>query len=56
MAGDTLNIVIAALKAAGYDPKTQLMGYMQTDNERYITRRDGARDMIRLVDKELRKR
>lgn len=47
-----LEQVIAALKDAGYDPKAQLTGYLLTGNESYITHRDGARDMIHLVDKE----
>lgn len=44
--------IIAALKEAGYDPYEQLVGYLQTGQEYYITRRNGARDMVRLLDKE----
>lgn len=44
--------IIAALKEAGYDPYEQLVGYLQTGQEYYITRRNGARDMVRLIDKE----
>lgn len=52
MAENPINIIIAALKDAGYDPKAQLTGYLLTGNESYITYRDGVRDMIHLVDKE----
>ena len=52
MADNPINIIIAALKDAGYDPKAQLTGYLLTGNESFITHRDGARDMIHLVDKE----
>ena len=44
--------IIAALKEAGYDPYEQFVGYLQTGQEYYITRRNGARDMVRLIDKE----
>ena len=43
--------IIAALKEAGYDPYEQLMDYLQTGQEYYITRRNGARERIRLLDK-----
>lgn len=52
MAENPINIIIAALKDAGYDPQAQLTGYLLTGNESFITHRDGARDMIHLVDKE----
>ena len=51
MAENPINIIIAALKDAGYDPKAQLTGYLLTGNESYITHRDGVRNMIHLIDK-----
>lgn len=48
--------IISSLREAGYDPYEQLVGYLQTGQEYYITRRNGARDLIRLLDKaEIRK-
>lgn len=38
--------VIAAIKAAGYDPNEQLYGYVSTGKEEYITRSGGAREKI----------
>lgn len=48
-----LNIekIVSSLRAAGYDPYEQLVGYLQTGQEYYITRRNGARDLVRLLDK-----
>lgn len=48
-----LNIekIVASLRAAGYDPYEQLVGYLQTGQEYYITRRNGARDLVCLLDK-----
>lgn len=38
--------IVSALKAAGYDPFVQLKGYVDTGESTFITRRDGARDLI----------
>ena len=35
---------------AGFDPYSQLTGYLLTNNELYITRTGNARDMIRTLD------
>ena len=42
--------VIAAIKAAGYDPNEQLYGYVSTGKEEYITRSGGAREKIKKLN------
>ena len=45
-----------AIRDAGYVPYDQLTAFLKTGDERYITRRDNARILIREVDqKELQK-
>ena len=44
--------VIASLKSAGYDPLAQLTGFLQTGDEKFITRTGNARAIIRTLDKE----
>ena len=40
-----LHIVCKGLTTAGYDPFTQLTGYMATGNPAYITRKYGTREL-----------
>jgi len=49
---EAMGIVVAALKAAGYDPIAQLTGYLQTGDDTFITRTGNARSIIRTLDKE----
>ena len=49
---EAMGIVVAALKAAEYDPIAQLTGYLQTGDDTFITRTDNARSIIRTLDKE----
>ena len=50
-----INIVINALRKAGYDPYDQLYGYVCTGESAYITRQDNARALVLEMDKnELR--
>ena len=50
-----INIVINALRKAGYDPYDQLYGYVSTGEVAYITRQDNARTLVTEMDKnELR--
>lgn len=44
--------IVTALKTAGYDPYAQLTGYVETGQEYYITRQDGAREMVLRLDVE----
>ena len=41
-----LSMAVLTMKVAGYDPIAQLTGYMKTGNLAYITRQDGARNLI----------
>lgn len=47
-----LDRIVLALKETHYDPYAQLAGYLETGDDSYITRKDGARDAIKLLDKE----
>lgn len=42
--------IIAALKQAGYDPREQIHGYIQTGKLQYITRQNSARNKIASLD------
>ena len=44
--------IVASIKAAGYDPYEQLLGYVSTGKEEYITRAGGAREKIKKLDRE----
>ena len=48
-----LDRIVLALKEARYDPYAQLTGYLETGDDSYITRKDGAREAIKLLDKEM---
>lgn len=43
--------IVQSIKQAGYDPYEQLIGYIKTNNEVYITRTGDARAMIKTLDK-----
>lgn len=43
-------VVIAALKAAGYEPYDQLTGFAMEGNDQYITRFGGAREIVTQMD------
>jgi len=45
--------VVSALREAGYDPYNQLTGYLQTGDLAYITRKNDARDKIRVLDQDM---
>lgn len=48
--------IVTAIRDAGYVPYDQLTAFLRTGDDRYITRRDNARSLIREVDqKELEK-
>jgi len=44
-----INKIVSAIKKAGYDPYSQLCGYVETNDECYITRKDNARELIKTV-------
>lgn len=43
--------VVSELRAAGYDPKAQLLGYLKTGDAGFITRRNGTRTKIQQIEK-----
>lgn len=48
--------VVDSLIRAGYDPFDQLKGYLESGDPSYITRQNGARDIIERIDeREIRK-
>ena len=49
---EDLRLVVDSLREAGYDPVEQLIGYLQTGQLFYITRKNGARDKIQAISKE----
>ena len=42
--------IISLLKEAGYEPYDQLLGYVKTGSEIYITRHGNARELIKDID------
>ena len=51
-ASDILAHVYRALQAKGYDPITQLVGFVLTGDPTYITSYDGARNMICRLERD----
>ncbi|MBE5787105.1 MAG: IreB family regulatory phosphoprotein [Clostridiales bacterium] len=51
-ASDILAHVYRALQAKGYDPITQLTGFVLTGDPTYITSFDGARSMICRLERD----
>lgn len=51
-AGRTLDAVYAALKEKGYNPISQLVGYLLSGDPSYITNHKEARSMIRRVERD----
>ncbi len=41
---------ISAMQAAGYEPYDQLYGYVLHENDQYITRQGGAREIVTKMD------
>ena len=50
-AKQTLQQVYHALKEKGYDPVSQIVGYLLTEDPTYITNYGGARSLIRRIDR-----
>ena len=44
--------IVAALKEKGYEPYEQLYGYIKNNEPSYITRHNGARDLIITLNKK----
>ncbi len=45
-----MGLIVAALKEKGYDPYEQLTGYIRLNNPSYITKHNGARQLIVSLD------
>lgn len=45
--------IVSSLREAGYDPFSQITGYLQTGDLTYITRSGDARQLISKMDKSL---
>ena len=48
----TIDEVYAALKEKGYNPTSQLVGYIMSGDPTYITNHNGARSLITKVDRD----
>ena len=44
--------IVNAIKGAGYDPYEQLVGYLKTGQDYYITRSNDARSLIKTLDRD----
>ena len=51
-AADILSYVYSALQAKGYDPITQLVGFVLTGDPTYITSHNAARSMICRLERD----
>lgn len=51
-AADILEYVYRALQAKGYDPVTQLVGYLISGDPTYITSHNSARSMITRLERD----
>ncbi len=49
---DIMNIVLSSLEDRGYDPYTQLLGYITEGQPNYITSHNNARMLIQTLDFE----
>lgn len=50
--GDVLRKVFAALKEKGYSPIDQIVGYLLSGDPTYITSHQGARNLIRRLERD----
>lgn len=48
-----LEYIVKCIKDTGSDPRIQIKGYVDSGNERYITRNGDARNLIKSVDLSL---
>lgn len=49
---EVLSKVYEALKIKGYDPVTQIVGYLVSEDPTYITNYNGARSLICNIDRD----
>ena len=48
---ETMELIVASIRSAGYEPYDQLYGYVKTGDETYITRSGDARKLIKDLDR-----
>lgn len=48
----TLNTVYNALNEKGYNPVSQIVGYILSEDPTYITTHNNARSLIRRIDRD----
>jgi uncharacterized protein (UPF0297 family) len=48
-----MELIVSALKERGYDPYSQIYGYLKENEPTYITGHNGARELIQKLDKKL---
>jgi len=51
-AKDILEIVYQALREKGYNPVNQIVGYIMSGDPTYITSHNGARSLIRKMERD----
>ena len=49
---ETMELIVSALRERGYDPYSQIYGYLKENEPTYITSHNGARDLIQELDIE----
>ena len=49
---EAMELIVSALKERGYDPYSQIYGYLKENEPAYITNHNGARDLIQKLDLE----
>ena len=50
-----LNEITSSIQEAGFEPYDQIVGYLRTGNDRYITRTGNARERIKEIDRKILK-
>lgn len=49
---EIMELIVSALKERGYDPYSQIYGYLKENDPLYITSYNGARELIQKMDNE----
>lgn len=47
-----MELIVSALKERGYDPYSQIYGYLKENEPTYITNYNGARELIQRLNKQ----
>ncbi len=50
---EAMELIVSALKERGYDPYSQIYGYLKENEPAYITSYNGARELIQSLDKNM---